>query len=122
MNCCVRFVLQYTYLHVLLFYSTQDVLVPCKKVLEVPGQRESNFDISYEIGYAYMRLEEYDSAIKYLMAARRINGKSVCLRMALKTLQENMRTTATHKRRWRAAPGHQQDCSKRVRTTSPGAA
>lgn len=70
----------------------EDIIPVCKKVLRIPGQSATNFDVLYEIGYAYMRLGECEKAAKYFMAAHRIDSKRVSLRLVMGDLREKMLT------------------------------
>lgn len=67
-----------------------DVIGACKHVLRIPGQSETNFDVLYEIGYAHMRLGEYETAVKYFMGAHRIDSQRVSLRLVMRDLRRKM--------------------------------
>lgn len=50
------------------------VINAAKTVLQIPGQLTTNFNVLYQLGYAYMRTVEYELASKYFMDAHHINS------------------------------------------------
>ena len=71
---------------------SQDVVHACQKVLSVPGQDESTYDVLFKIGYAYMRLEEYETAARYFQAASRIDSSQTTLKFAIQELKRKAQT------------------------------
>lgn len=68
----------------------EDVVLACKRVLLVPGQSNTNFDILFETGYAYMRMKEYKTAEKYFKGAHLIDSQRVPLRLAIGELRSKI--------------------------------
>jgi tetratricopeptide (TPR) repeat protein len=78
--------------------SWKDVIQACEKVLEVPGQSETNFDVLFEMGYAHMKRHDYRNAIAYFKVAHGIDSKRVPLKLALIDLRTRMRSGSWRKR------------------------
>ena len=77
----------YTY-----FGLSTDVVQAGLKVLQVPSQTETNFDVLYEVGYAYMRLSMYDTSALYLQKAHRIDSQHVSLKLVMRDLRRKVTT------------------------------
>jgi len=70
----------------------EEVIRACNKVLEVPGQLKTNFNVLFQIGYAYMRVEQVEYAAIYFRDAYRINSHWPPLRLAIGDLKRKGRT------------------------------
>ncbi|KAL3779254.1 hypothetical protein ACHAW5_002945 [Stephanodiscus triporus] len=64
-----------------------EVITACRKVLDVPGQSETNYHVLFRMGYASMRLGDYESAADYFVRANRIDGRWIALRLAMQELR-----------------------------------
>jgi hypothetical protein len=64
-----------------------DVAYTCKKILDIPGQSESNYDALFQMGFASMRLGDYISAAEHLLKANCIDNRQVALRLAMLDLR-----------------------------------
>jgi len=63
--------------------SWEDVVYTCTKILDIPGQSETNYDVLFQMGYASMRLGDYGIALEHFMRAHRIDSRRVALRLAI---------------------------------------
>lgn len=52
----------------------------------------------YQLGYAYLRLEDFEIAAKYLSCAARIDSKNVSLRLVMGELKRRVTTGPWRKR------------------------
>ena len=82
---------------------------------------ETNFDVLYEIGYAHMRLGEYETATTYFMGAHRIDSQRVSLRLVMRDLRRKINTGP-----WQTRSGsreeessEQQQVSKKACSSEP---
>ena len=64
-----------------------DVACTCKKILDIPGQSESNYYALFQMGFASMRLGDYISAAEHLLKANCIDNRQVALRLAMLDLR-----------------------------------
>ena len=71
-----------------------EVVIACKKVLQVQKSQAytTNFDILYEMGYAYMRLEKYELAVKFYRYAHKIDPNRIALRFAMGDLRRRVQS------------------------------
>lgn len=70
----------------------EEVIPACTKVLDVPGQSETNGDVLFKLGYAFMRLGDYDGAADNFVRSHRIDGRRIALRLAMLDLRRLMRS------------------------------
>ena len=81
------------------YFISKDVVHACQQALSVPGQDESNYEVLFKIGYAYMRLEEYETAARYFQAASRIDSTQITLKFAIQELKRKVQTGPWRKKR-----------------------
>ena len=74
------------------------VINAAKKVLQIPGQA-TNFNVLFQLGYAYMRNDEYELASTYFMDAHHINSEHVALKTAMAELRRKVMSGQWRKRR-----------------------
>jgi hypothetical protein len=67
-----------------------EVIRACTKVLDVPGQSETNGDVLFKLGYAFMQLGDYDGAADNFVLSHRIDGRRIALRLAMQYLRRRM--------------------------------
>jgi hypothetical protein len=80
------------------FLSLVDVVSTCKKILDVPGQSESNYNALFQIGYASMRLGDYISAAENFLLAQCVDNRPIALRLAMLDLSIIFATKQSRKR------------------------
>ena len=76
-----------------------DVIRAAKKVIELQGQANASFDVLYELGYAYMRTDDFDQAVVHFKSAHRIDSKNVALRLVMGELRRKALSGQWRKRR-----------------------
>ena len=70
--------------------SSLDVVNVCKRILDIPGHSETNYNALFYMGYASMRLGDYCSAVEFFLRAHRIDSCRVALRLAMHDLRRKI--------------------------------
>ncbi len=86
-------------------YYVPGVKPLCRKILQVWGKSETNFDVLYKIGHARIRLGDYKDAAAHFAVAHRIDSTQALLRLSMRELQRKIIMDSRWRRNWESNEG-----------------